>query len=456
MSVSPAPQGVPVPGQAQTPPASPASPAVPAGSGPRTVAAHRDAVEDLLRRWFLAHPPAQESVALDSAAGRLLAEEVRAPGNLPPFTNSQMDGYAVRTADLAAGNRPPGAPAMVPLATAAPIPAGSAPPPLLPGTAAPVMTGAMLPEGADAVVPIEACIPDSFLPSAGPGGTVPAGGAAGTVEVPAQTPAGQFVRRAGSDIAAGAPALPAGTVLGPLQLGLLAGLGLDRLTVRARPRVLLLTTGDEVREPGRPLEPGQIHDANTTLLRSSLEEAGAEVLRSRILADSPQEFIARLRADVAADAPDLVLTSGGISKGAYEVVRQGLAAHEVAFLSVAMQPGGPQGIGTVDGVPFLGFPGNPVSSLVSFEMFLRPALTAVTGAPRPRTEVQARLTAPLGSPAGKHQIRRGRYTAGTVEPVGGPGSHLLHALAASNALIPVPVGTEHLEAGAEVTVLLLE
>ncbi|MCQ2001933.1 molybdopterin molybdotransferase MoeA [Arthrobacter zhaoxinii] len=441
MSASPAPQGVPASAAAPGP-----------AAGRREVAAHREAVEDLLRTWFLAHPPAHESIALGEAAGRLLAADVRAPGNLPPFTNSQMDGYAVRTADLAAGSRPDGIPGTVRLAAAAPIPAGSAPPPLLPGTAAPVMTGAMLPEGADAVVPIEACTPDYFVPA----GFLPADGTGSTVEVPAETPAGQFVRRAGSDISAGAPALPAGSVLGPLQLGLLAALGLDRVTVRARPRVLLLTTGDEVVEPGRPLGPGQIHDANTTLLRSSLEEAGAQVLRSRILADSPQEFTARLRADVAADAPDLVLSSGGISKGAYEVVRQGLAAADVAFLSVAMQPGGPQGIGTVEGVPFLGFPGNPVSSLVSFEMFLRPALTAVTGAPRPRTEVQARLTAPLGSPAGKHQVRRGRYTAGTVEPVGGPGSHLLHALAASNALIPVPVGTERLEAGAEVTVLLLE
>ncbi|MCC9175936.1 molybdopterin molybdotransferase MoeA [Arthrobacter sp. zg-Y179] len=433
MSVEPAPQGAPAPASA-------------APGGPRTVAAHRQAVEDLLRTWFRNHPPAHETVVLNAAAGRLLAADVRAPGNLPPFTNSQMDGYAVRVADLAAGN-PPAAPGRVRLATAAPIPAGSAPPPLLPGTAAPVMTGAMLPEGADAVVPIEACTPDYFLP---------AGQAGSAVAVPADVPAGQFVRRAGSDIAAGTPALPAGAVLGPLQLGLLAALGLDRVTVRARPRVLLLTTGDEVIEPGMPLGPGQIHDANTTLLRSSLQEAGAEVLRSRILADSPQEFTDRLRADIAADTPDLVLTSGGISKGAYEVVRQGLAAQDTAFLSVAMQPGGPQGIGTVDGVPFLGFPGNPVSSLVSFEMFLRPALSAVTGAPRPRAEVPARLTAPLGSPAGKHQVRRGRYTAGTVEPVGGPGSHLVHALASSNALISVPVGTEHLEAGAEVTVLLLE
>lgn len=431
MPVQPAPQDTPDTLDSQDTPDS---------AGPRTVEAHRNAVEDLLRTWFRMHAPAVDVVPLSAAAGRVLAADVQAPRNLPPFTNSQMDGYAVRSADLAA---PDG---RVRLALAAHIPAGSAPSALEPGTAAPVMTGAMLPEGADAVVPVEACLPDRFLPP----------GTEGTVELPAGVRPGSYVRRAGSDIAAGALALPGGTVLGPLQLGLLAGMGLGRVSVRARAKVLLLTTGDEVREPGEPLGPGQIHDANTTLLRSALEAAGAEVPVSRILADSPEDFRQRLRADLDAVTPDLVLTSGGISKGAYEVVRQALATEAIDFLSVAMQPGGPQGIGTVEGIPFLGFPGNPVSSLVSFEMFLRPALTAVTGGPRPRTEVSARLAAPLESPPGKHQIRRGRYTDGTVEPVGGPGSHLIHALAASNALIPVPVGTTHLPAGAEVTVLLLD
>ena len=437
-------------------PAAGHGPAGAAGPGPRSVEEHRDAVRDLLHTWFQAHPPAGETLALADATGRVLAADVHAPGSLPPFTNSQMDGYAVRSADLqgqaagtGAGESGTGAgnaPGRIRLGVAAHIPAGTAPAPLDPGMAAPVMTGAMLPAGADAVVPIEACIPDRFLPAGG----------GGSVELPAGIPAGQYVRAAGSDIAGGALALPAGTVLGPLQLGLLAALGLAEASVRSRPRVLLLTTGDEVRNPGTVLAPGQIHDANTTLLRTSLEQAGAQVLRSRILADSPEEFTARLRADLAEDKPDLVLSSGGISKGAYEVVRQGLATADVRFLSVAMQPGGPQGIGTVDGTPFLGFPGNPVSSLVSFEMFLRPALTAVAGAPRPRTQVQARLAAPLGSPAGKYQVRRGRYADGIVEPVGGPGSHLVHALAVSNALIAVPVGTEHLPAGAEVTVLLLD
>nr|WP_231708103.1 gephyrin-like molybdotransferase Glp [Arthrobacter caoxuetaonis] len=383
--------------------------------------------------------------SLEAAAGRILAGDVRAPGSLPPFANSQMDGYAVRSTDLGSADLDSGG-AAVELAVAAAIPAGAPAPGLAPGTAAPIMTGAMLPEGADAVVPIERAVPDTFYPH-------PEGEA---VFLPGSVPAGQFVRSRGSDIAAGDMALAAGTRLGAAQLGLLAALGIPVASVRAPLRVLLLSTGDEVVEPGRPLAPGQIHDANTTLLAVSLREAGAEVIRSRILADSPGDFLAALREDLSRHPVDLILTSGGISKGAYEVVRLALAADGVEFISVAMQPGGPQGIGTVDGVPFLGFPGNPVSALVSFEVFLRPALSALTGLPAPRRVLTALLAEEALSPAGKLQVRRGQYDAGTVALVGGPGSHLIHALAASNALVLVPEETERLPAGSEVTVWLLE
>nr|WP_231713703.1 gephyrin-like molybdotransferase Glp [Arthrobacter sp. zg-Y916] len=383
--------------------------------------------------------------SLEAAAGRILAGDVRAPGSLPPFANSQMDGYAVRSTDLGSTDLDSGG-AAVELAVAAAIPAGAPAPGLAPGTAAPIMTGAMLPEGADAVVPIERAVPDTFYPH-------PEGEA---VSLPGSVPAGQFVRSRGSDIAAGDVALAAGTRLGAAQLGLLAALGIPAASVRAPLRVLLLSTGDEVVEPGRPLAPGQIHDANTTLLAVSLREAGAEVIRSRILADSPGDFLAALREDLSRHPVDLILTSGGISKGAYEVVRLALAADGVEFISVAMQPGGPQGIGTVDGVPFLGFPGNPVSALVSFEVFLRPALSALTGLPAPRRVLTALLAEEALSPAGKLQVRRGQYDAGTVALVGGPGSHLIHALAASNALVLVPEETERLPAGSEVTVWLLE
>ena len=407
----------------------------------RPVEEHQEAVRALLLRSLQRRV---EDRPLTAAAGRILAETVKAPRCLPPFANSQMDGYAVRSADLAPA--PEGE--AVELCVAEPIPAGAAAPDLAPGTAAPIMTGAMLPGGADAVVPIERAVPDTFYPSGERAGA--------TVKLPGRVPAGQYVRTAGSDIAAGAAALAQGTRLGAAQLGLLAALGMDRVPVIAPLRVLLLSTGDEVVEPGRSLAPGQIHDANTTLLAVSLRDAGADVIRSRILADSPQGFLTALREDLARGQVDLVVTSGGISKGAYEVVRLALEAEGVEFLPVAMQPGGPQGIGTVDGIPFLGFPGNPVSALVSFEVFLRPALSAVTGLPVPRSIQQAVLTSDAVSPRGKMQVRRGVCTGGSVELIGGPGSHLVHALAASNALVLIPADTEQVMAGSEVTVWLLD
>ncbi len=411
------------------------------GNRVRPVEEHQEAVRALLARSL---QPRGEERLLAGAAGRILAEEITAPRSLPPFANSQMDGYAVRSMDLAAA--PAGT--LVELDVAAPIPAGSQAPPLAAGTAAPIMTGAMLPDGADAVVPIERSQPDSFY--------APQDRAGAVVRLPTGVPAGQFVRAAGSDIAAGTLALAKGTRLGAAQLGLLAALGIAEVPVLAPVRVALLSTGDEVVEPGQDLAPGQIHDANTTLLSASLAEAGAEVIHSRILADSPEDFRAALRAELGHGQADLVVTSGGISKGAYEVVRLALAAEGVEFFSVAMQPGGPQGLGAVDGVPFLGFPGNPVSALVSFEVFLRPALTALTGLPLPRRAVRAVLADAADSPAGKLQVRRGRFRDGEVELVGGPGSHLVHALAESNALVLIPAGTGHLPPGAEVTVWLLE
>jgi molybdopterin molybdotransferase len=403
------------------------------GEAHRTVGAHRQAVRNLLAD--LASPDRTEDLPLLASLGRGLATDILAPLDLPPFANSQMDGFAVRSADLSDGGAE--------LRVVAPIPAGATAAALEPGTAAPIMTGAMIPPGADAVVPIEQAVPDSF----------PAPGAATTVRLPAAA-AGTYVRKAGSDVRAGELALAAGSFLGPGQLGLLAALGVTAVTVHRRVSVLLVTTGDEVVEPGNPLEPGKIFDANGTLLEAALRQAGIDVRRTGISADSPVELMALLRKH--APDVDLILTTGGVSKGAYEVVRQATAEQDVEFVHVAMQPGGPQGIGTFDGVPFVGFPGNPVSCLVSFEMFLRPVLSALLGSPAPRPAVRARLVGPLESPVGKHQIRRGTLLPdGTVRVEGGAGSHLVHALANSNALIHVPAGTSALAEGAEVEVWTL-
>ncbi|MEO5317300.1 molybdopterin molybdotransferase MoeA [Arthrobacter sp. CC3] len=403
------------------------------GHQARTVEAHRDTVRELL-----AHLPGTgrtEELPLLAALGRGLAADIPAPVDLPPFDNSQMDGFAVRSSDIADGGAN--------LTVVAPIPAGATAAALEPGTAAPIMTGAMIPPGADAVVPIERAVPDSF----------PDPGTAATVRLPATEP-GTYVRNAGSDIRSGELALAGGTFLGPGQLGLLAALGVTGVSVHRKLKVLLATTGDEVVEPGGRLAPGKIYDANGTLLEAAMSQAGLDVQRAAISTDSPEELAAMLRE--RAPHVDLIVTTGGVSKGAYEVVRQATADQDVEFLHVAMQPGGPQGIGRFDGVPFIGFPGNPVSCLVSFEIFLRPVLSSLFGAPAPRPAVRARLAEPVESPAGKHQVRRGTLLPdGTVRLEGGAGSHLVHALASSNALIHVPVGTSALAAGAEVEVWTL-
>ncbi|MET1064848.1 MAG: gephyrin-like molybdotransferase Glp [Arthrobacter sp.] len=398
-----------------------------------TVEAHRESVRQLLSP--LRTPDRIERLPLLGALGRGLASDVVAPLDLPPFANSQMDGYAIRSADVPDGGTE--------LRVVAPVPAGAAPSELAPGTAAPIMTGAMMPPGADAVVPIEQALPDAF----------PAPGVPATVELPA-VPVGNFVRDAGSDIRIGAPALAAGTFLGPGQLGLLAALGFTEVPVYRTLRILLVTTGDEVVEPGSPLGTGKIYDSNATLLETSMRQAGLDVTRTGISTDRPEELAGLLRRH-AADV-DLIVTTGGVSKGAYEVVRQAMEGHDVDFFGVAMQPGGPQGIGTFDDVPVLGFPGNPVSCLVSFEMFLRPALGDLFGSPAPRPVVRARLAEALTSPGGKHQVRRGTVLPdGTVRLEGGAGSHLVSALAHSNALIHVPEGIAALAEGAEVEVWML-
>jgi len=419
----------------------------------RTVAEHQEAVLALLRNGWKGTFDGGERLPLIDCLGRVLAEDVVAPMDLPPFANSQMDGFAVNSADLDGGAT---------LRAAVTIPAGAVPARLNPGEAAPIMTGAMLPEGADAVVPVERAVPASFPDPQE---------RAASVTLPATGP-GEYVRAAGSDVRAGSVAIPAGSRLTAAQLGLAAALGLTGVAVRRKPRVLLVATGDEVVLPGNGLPAGKIYDANSMLLHASLVEAGAQVLAAGLVRDEPAELLQLLEERIAAGGIDLIVTSGGISAGAYEVVKQALAGR-AEFCSVAMQPGGPQALGSVAGVPFLGFPGNPVSGVVSFEMFLRPALAALAGTARPRTRVRARLTEGLSSPAGKVQVRRALYlegsegaedsdgsngrttTAGSVAAVGGPSSHLLGSLAASNALIQIPAEVTELPAGSNVEVWLL-
>lgn len=385
-----------------------------------------------------------ETVPLRDARGRRLAAVLDAPRSLPPWNNSQMDGYAVHTGDLGEG----------PLHVVAPIAAGEAAPALERGQAAPIMTGAPVPDGANAVIPVEAAMPDSFPTEA----QLAAGF---TVQLPHTAADGAYIRVTGSDIAAGDQVLAAGTRLGATSLGVLAGLGVGEVDVVRRPSVLLLSTGDELVAPGGELGPGQIHDANTTLLAAALEAVGCNVTTVGVLNDSPGTFTESLRRALETGERDhhLVISSGGISKGAFDVVKEVLVAHGVAFGSVAMQPGGPQGSGTLAlpgcaPVAFIAFPGNPVSAFVSFEIFLRPALADHLALPaRPRME--ATLTEPMESMAGKLQVRRGRYAQDTFTPLGGASSHLLAALAASNAFVLIDEDTTELAAGHTVQTLVI-
>jgi molybdopterin molybdotransferase len=374
--------------------------------------------------------------------GLSAAEDVVSTVALPSFDNSAMDGYAVRAADVAtaSGETP------VHLPVVGEIGAGQARLlALSPGTAAKIMTGAPVPDGADAVVPYE---------------WTDRGVAQVRIIQPAE--AGAHVRRAGEDVSEGDLLVEAGTVLGPRHLGLLASVGRATVRSRPRPRVVVLSTGSELREPGTDLGPDSIYDGNSWLLAAAARQAGAIAYRVGIVPDEPRAFLSALNDQLV--RADLVVTSGGVSQGDFDVVKEALSPlGSVWFGPVAMQPGKPQGFGVVgeDQVPIFTLPGNPVSAYISFEMFVLPALRKLMGkAPYSRPTTRARLTHGVSSPAGRRQFLRGSFERGrggpTVSPVGGPGSHLIGGLADSNALIVVPEDTTSLPAGEMVQVLALD
>lgn len=407
----------------------------PADVAARPVDDHRDSIEQLLRPLAAR---AVESVPIARALGRQLAEDVRSPIKLPVFRNSAMDGYAVRAESVLV------APVTLPLAgVVAAGAAGRAPLPH--GAAMKVMTGAPMPPGADCVVPVE----DT---SAGDG----------TVTIERGRGAGEFVREPGTDVRAGDLLARAGTVLAPRHVAALAAVGLSAVEVFRAVRGAVITTGDELVAAGKPLRPGQIYNSNGVALAAALAANGVEVVSVAHSTDDPARFRALLSA--ALERADVVFTSGGVSKGDFEVVKDVLEPLGGRFGSVAMQPGGPQGLTVVDGVPVLSFPGNPVSTMVSFEVFARPILRRLAGLPEVDAYELPLFNAVVRSPEGKRQFLRGKLIREhqgescahgrprAVEVVSGPGSHLVAAMANADVLIDVPAEVTALPAGALVRV----
>jgi len=413
-----------------------------------------------------------ETLVPDEALGRVLARPVYATTSLPPWDNSAMDGYAIRAADVqdATGSAP------VRLTVVGEVRAGRAPDVrVLAHTAVRIATGAPMPPGADAVVAVELTTPIDGAGNPGPRGRDAAGPLPAACLVHEPVAAGDAVRRAGSDVEAGVEVAGAGVGVTPAVVALAAGAGAATIAVPRRPVVAVLATGDEVRAPGTDLGAAGIPDANGPGLRALVRDAGAVALDLGIATDRLEDVEARLRRGIA--EADLVVVSGGVSVGPYDVVRLAFdAVGHVDIWRVAVQPGKPFAFGRADvegrdaPVLLFGLPGNPVSSFVTFELFVRPVIRRLSG--------HARLHRPadvgvLEEPVTKSEGRRGyqRVTAlrdATGNPVrdqagrvrvrlaGGQGSHVLSALAAADALAVIPEPLARAEAGTEVELRWLD
>lgn len=397
----------------------------------RTLEEHRAAV------LALVSPLPATRVPVAAALGLVLAQDVTALVDLPGFDNSAMDGYAVVASQLSQASRA----APVRLKVVDDIPAGSRPRATIgPGVAARIMTGAPMPYGADAVVPVE--LTDGGMPA---------------VTVFGGVRVGQNVRRAGDDVHSGALVLTAGTIIDARQAALAAAVGRARVMVHPRPRVVVLTTGSELVEPGRQLGPGMINDVNGVALAVAAADLGAESFWVGPVPDDPKQFTNALEDQLV--RADLVVTTGGVSAGAYDTVKEVLRRlGTVDFVRVAMRPGMPQGYGHISGVPIFTLPGNPVSAIVSFEVFVRPVLRRMLGfAELNRPTVEATITQDVESPAGKRQYLRGQlvHTAegALFHPSVSQGSHQVAVLAHATGLAVVPESMTHVPAGTRLPVM---
>jgi molybdopterin molybdotransferase len=374
---------------------------------------------------------AGERVPLEQAAGRVLAETARAVVDLPPFPSSAMDGYAVRSLDT---------PGTLPVALR--IAAGSpSPRPLGAGEAMGISTGGVVPAGADAVVQHERVIERD-----------------NSITVEEHVVGGANVRSVGRDVVAGAPVVAAGVRLGAPQVGALAAAGVAEVVCSRRPRVAVLTTGSELRAPGAPLALGEVYEANGVMVAAQLEAEGALVTRLAAVADDEEEH--RLAIEEGLEH-DVLVTSGGVSVGPHDLVRRveaSLGVEEI-FWRVAVRPGKPVSFGVRGRVLVFGLPGNPVSSLVGCELFVRPAVRALQGGePGPRF-ASGRLAVSVERNAGRDDLLRARSTVAddgvSLEPVGGQESHMIVRAAEADALVLIPRGEGELAAGSAVRYLPL-
>lgn len=384
-------------------------------------------------------PVGVEKVALLEALHRVTAEEVTAQRHIPPEDNSAMDGYAVRHTDVAGARRDQ--PAV--LAVLEILPAGKSPRHrIAPGTAVKIMTGAPLPEDADTVVQVEHT-----------------DGSDTRVQIYRAPRLGSNLRRRGEDIRQGECVLTAQTFLRPAELGVLASVGKAQVLVYQRPRVAILATGDEIIDPGEPDTPGKIINSNSYSLAGQVAEAGGSPLLLGVAPDDREVMSQRLASGLRAD---VLITSGGVSVGTFDYVRECLDAFgfQARFWTVAVRPGSPATFGMVGPVPVFSLPGNPVASMVTFELFVRPALRKMTGHRdlfRPR--LKAALQDEVKKRRGVRTLLRGvlRQDEGqtTVSTTGPQGSGILRSMSLANCLIDLPEDTESLQPGDSVQVILL-
>ncbi|MGH3290820.1 MAG: molybdotransferase-like divisome protein Glp [Trebonia sp.] len=386
-------------------------------------------------------PLVPTELSVNDAYGLVLAEDVTAASALPSFDNSAMDGYAVRVADVASASEEH----PVTLPVVAEVAAGDTGAyALQPGTSIRIMTGAMLPHGTEAVVPVEWT-----------------DGGQARVAIRAKADFGQAVRLAGGDAKADEVLVTAGTRLRPMHIAVIAAAGRGTVLVRPRPRVVVLSTGSELAEPGTPIIPGRIWDSNSFMIAAAAREAGCLAYRQAIVPDNPEQVLPAIEDQLA--RADLLITTGGVSMGGeHDVVKAALQRlGTIAFRKVAMQPGMPQGFGTIavapgERVPIFTLPGNPVSAYVSFQMFVRPALAALQGTNDLSLPlVRATLTGPVRSPSGRRSYLRGVLDGTKVTPLSGQGSHQIAYLGKANALIIVPEWETTLPANDTVDVLIL-